>query len=267
MKFAIILSILTLLSGCANSESIRYTQGNPLPNQTPKEVNLIINSYVKKNPSPTIIYAHGCSGLDGAYLDWKNKLNDWGYNVIQPDSLRSRGFSTACANSGVANIRHDDRLEDLLRTAEWVAKQSWHAGKIGVIGFSMGGRAVLNLASDGGDLYRFQATADSDVYKNKNVSAAVALYAFCQLEHKNSKIPTLILNGAEDKWTPSTWCERIEKENSLIEAIIYPGVYHGFDTPGASGVNSVGHRNQYDKKIAADAEKRIKEFFEKNLKN
>ncbi len=266
LRFKVLFLAMTLLSGCVTTDPLRYKQLNPMPAEEAKEVALILNTYPLKTPSPTVIYAHGCSGLDGAYLDWKNKLNDWGYNVVQPDSLRSRGFNSACKRVGVANITHNDRLEDILKTAEWIKEQPWHKGKIGLIGFSMGGRATLNLASDGGDLYIFKPTTPFDTYKNKNISAAVAYYSYCQIKH-NASIPTLILNGAEDMQTPSTWCGYIAEKNKNIRLKVYPDTYHGFDTPGASGINKIGIKNEYNATVASDAEQRTKEFFKKYLKN
>lgn len=262
-----LLFLVSALAGCVTTNTIQYTQLNPLPSQKPKEVSLIINTYPLKTPSPTVIYAHGCSGLDGAYLDWKNKLNGWGYNVVQPDSLRSRGSNSACKANSVGNVTHNDRLEDVLKTAEWVKKQPWHKGKIGVIGFSQGGMAALNLSANGGTLYAYTAETPRDVYKNTNISATVAYYPYCQPDHVKAKIPTLILVGESDDWTPPFYCHHLPKENPNIELKIYPGVHHSFDTPGLNQINRYGYMIKYDTDAAEDAEKRTKTFFEKYLKN
>lgn len=86
-KLMLIIGVLSLV-GCATSESIKYTQLNPPAAQKAKLVNLNVYTHLLKKPSPTIIYAHGCSGLDGVYLDWKNKINEWGFNVVQPESKK-----------------------------------------------------------------------------------------------------------------------------------------------------------------------------------
>lgn len=265
LKAFIILAIL--LSGCATSERTKYTQLNPRYDENPKEINLILNAYPLKSPGPTVIYAHGCSGLDGAYLDWKNKLNDWGYNVVQPDSLRSRGVSTACNKIGVINVTHSERVEDIIETAKWIKQQSWHKGKIGIIGFSMGGIAVLNLISNGGNLHIYTSKTDKDIFLNKDISAGVAYYPFCGLNHRHATVPTLILIGEADAWTPPTWCGILAESNNNIFLKTYPAVYHSFDTPGFNQINQYGHMIKYDAAAAADAERRTREFFEKYLKN
>ena len=263
LRSAFLLFSVFTLSACGTIQTLAYTTPNPLPEREIKQVKLMLNVYGLKNPAPTIIYMHGCSGIDGAYLDWKNKLNDWGYNVVMPDSLRSRGVISACARQGVAGVSHNDRLEDLLETAKWINTQSWHSGRIGVIGFSMGAIAALNLASNGGVL----TSAKQDVYQNTLISAAVGYYPFCAPAHRSANIPTLVLVGADDTWTPPHSCAFIMKVNKHIESIIYPGVHHSFDTPGFNQINRHGHVIKYDAFAAADAEGRTKIFFSKHLRN
>ena len=263
LRSVFLLFSVFALSACGTIQTIAYTTPNPFPGREIKQVKLMLNVYSLKNPAPTVIYMHGCSGLDGAYLDWKNKLNDWGYNVVMPDSLRSRGVSTACARQGVAGVSHNDRLEDLLEAAKWINTQPWHSGKIGVIGYSMGANAAMNLASNGGVL----TSEKQDAYKNTLISAAVAYYPFCSSAHRSADIPTLVLIGAADTWTPPHSCTFIMEVNKNIESIIYPGVHHSFDTPGFNQINRHGHMIKYDAFAAADAERRTRLFFSKYLLN
>lgn len=269
MKLRILLSSLSLalLMGCATTETVRYTQPSTQPTQKAKQVNLKIYTYLLKEPSPTVIYMHGCSGLDGAYLEWKKRLNDWGYNVVMPDSNSSRGFTSACASQGVANVSHNERLEDLLETAQWVSQQPWQRGKIGVIGYSMGAMATLNMSANGGELLLSQPNGKLAAYENKNISAAVAYYPMCRLGHKNAQIPTLIFVGELDTWTPPIHCKTLADQNKNINLTLYPGVYHSFDTPGFDQVNRHGHRIKYDSKAAQDSIIKTQEFLDKYLKN
>ena len=268
MRNFFLLSIIILSSGCVTSERLRYAELNPVYGAEPKNVNLIINAYPLKTPGPTVIYAHGCSGLDGAYLDWKNKLNDWGYNVVQPDSMKSRGVKRACNEKERESVSNKDRLEDVIEASKWVQQQSWHSGKIGVIGYSMGGLAALNLASDGGEYYPYTDKVDQDIYVTKYVSAVIAFYPACKMSHREAKVPSLILIGELDTWTPVRRCDQLAAlGNKNITLIKYPGAYHSFDTPGFNQVNGYGHMIKYNPQAAADAEMRTREFFEKYLKN
>lgn len=157
-------------------------------------------------------------------------------------------------------------MEDLIETAKWVNQQPWHSGKIGVIGFSHGAIAALNLAANGGVLYPLQTGVSSDVYLNSYISAVVAYYPNCRIGHKRAAIPSLILIGELDDMTPPTWCKVLEEESKYIRSYIYPGVYHSFDVKGFNHINNFGYIVRYDSKAALDAEKKTKLFFEENLK-
>src|SRR5690348_15201769 len=50
-------------------------------------------------PFPAIIVLHGCAGPDSHTLEWANRLVDWGYVAIVPDSFGSRGSGGLCTNT------------------------------------------------------------------------------------------------------------------------------------------------------------------------
>ena len=188
--------------------------------------------------------------------------------MVQPDSMKSRGVSKACNAKERESVGNKDRLEDIIETAKWVEKQPWHKGKIGVVGYSMGALAALNLASDGGEFYPYTDKIDQDIYVTKYVSAVIAFYPSCKMGHKDAKVPSLILIGELDTWTPVRLCDQLAAVgNKNITLIRYPGAYHSFDTPGFNQVNRYGHMIKYNAPAAADAEMRTKKFFEKYLKN
>jgi dienelactone hydrolase len=68
--------------------------------------------------------------------------------------------------------------------------------------------------------------------------SAVALYSGCRRLHDlawNARIPTLILIGAADAWSPAAPCLQMVKEararSAHAEIITYPGAHHEFDRP------------------------------------
>ena len=73
--------------------------------------------------------------------------------------------------------------------------------------------------------------------------AAIAFYPPCLGFKDNMTVPTLILIGELDDWTPADECRNmaegrddwgISRQKGLgfpIELIVYPGAYHGFDMP------------------------------------
>jgi dienelactone hydrolase len=68
---------------------------------------------------------------------------------------------------------------------------------------------------------------------NLRFRVAVAFYPPCRLVVLRPEIPTLILIGAADDWTPAEHCSRKVvgwgTEGPPIEHVVYPGTHHGFN--------------------------------------
>jgi len=247
-----ILSIFVLaVSAAAATVGVETPDGVVLPVQ--------VTLQRDSTPRPTIIYMHGCSGLDGVFKEWARAIDSWGYNVVQPDSLTPRGVKTTCAISGLGKVTNHDRLVDLDAVAEWVTRQSWHKGKIGAIGFSMGGAAVMNIATEGG-------TDGYGSYENLHISAVVAYYPSCaELHARNATIPMQVHIGLADDWTPAKRCNQV-KDAGTGEVHFYPDAHHAFDVIGFNHVNRFGHMVKYDPSAAKAAEAKTRVFFDGYLR-
>lgn len=219
---------------------------------TNTQVNITVEKITKRTPSPTIILAHTCAGIirkmdiDG----WAYTLSSWGYNVVIPDSFGPRGYNKGiCTNTRV--VTEVQRAEDINRVVDWVEKQKWHSGKIGLIGFSHGGKTVLEVVNR----------------TDTKIAAAVAYYPWCAPKDRNPKVPTQIHIGDNDSWTPSDRCERIKQNYDLY---VYAGAYHSFDreapTRVREGNNGSQHKLVYDPTATSVSEGRTREFFKQNLK-
>jgi dienelactone hydrolase len=134
------------------------------------------------------------------------------------------------------------------------------ADRIGVIGFSHGGRTVLSAVQGG------SAPPPS--------AAAVALYPGCdERVHFNIAVPTLILAGEKDDWTPVERCRAVVRgltRPELVSITVYPNAYHGFDRDSAGVVMVRGsrgdHRVERDPEAAPDAMAKTRAFFDQRLK-
>jgi dienelactone hydrolase len=222
---------------------------DPVNNST---VYVTVQKVTKTEPGPTIILAHTCAGIIHKMdvQGWAYTMSSWGYNVVVPDSFVPRGYrSGICTNTKV--VSEVQRAEDINRVAEWVTKQPWHRGKIGLIGFSHGGKTVMEVVNR----------------TDTKISAAVAYYPWCTPRDTSPKVPTQIHIGDLDDWTPSNRCERV-KEN--YELYVYKGAYHSFDREAPSrvreGNNGSQHKLVYDPVATSVSEGRTREFFKQNLK-
>ena len=65
--------------------------------------------------------------------------------------------------------------------------------------------------------------------------AAVAYYPPCSVATDQLTIPTIILIGEPDDWSPAKdcerWMERRAGKGAPVKLVIYPGAYHSFDLP------------------------------------
>ena len=83
-------------------------------------------------------------------------------------------------------------------------------------------------------------------------------------------IPTLILIGALDEWTPAADCsEKIDAlgtDGPPIDLVVYPSVHHGFYYPELQpGRTMFGHWLEYNEEAATDASRRMREFLNRHV--
>jgi dienelactone hydrolase len=94
------------------------------------------------------------------------------------------------------------------------------------------------------------------------IAGAIEYYPYCT-GFTLFQIPTLVLIGDRDDWTPADRCPlRQNVENLEFER--YHGATHGFALPFAKPPKYPGHYMAYDKAATDAAEKRVDEFMDKH---
>jgi dienelactone hydrolase len=83
-------------------------------------------------------------------------------------------------------------------------------------------------------------------------------------------IPTIILIGALDEWTPAADCsQKIATwgtDGVPIEQVVYPSVHHGFyNLDLRPGRTIFGRWAEYNEEAATDASHRMREFLNRHL--
>ena len=196
-------------------------------------------------PFPAMVVLPGCDGVGPHYRLWAQQLRDWGYVALLIDSFRPRGFTIVC-NHGM-EVPPLVQAQDAFAAADYLRGLAFVAAdRIGVIGFSHGGWAVLKAVLSGTVLQN-HATP---------FAVAVAFYPGCQRPETALATDTLILIGDADDWTPVGYCERwsevVRRGGRSLELKVYPGALHGFDAP-ALPHSYAGHFVGRDPVAAADA--------------
>lgn len=253
-------------------ESARYQVGplqtrlalerrEPLIPVAPSVVNGFLTKPDGPGPFPAIVHLHGCGGLPNAVKTgaadhfWSARLASWGYAVLVVDSFTTRHIDNTCSGEYAA------RVADAIGARAWLARQPFvDVNRIAVIGFSAGGNATLSLA-EAHDFELFEGEAAH------HFKAAVAYYPGCHAGDA-MKIPTLILIGELDDWTPATGCRRMaarQVANSPLTLIVYPGAYHSFDAP-TPGRSYFGHWLEYNAAAAEAASEEVRKFLSTHLR-
>jgi dienelactone hydrolase len=234
---------------------------------------------------PAVVGLHGCSGmltrsgqLFPIYRDWGTELSRLGYVVLLVDSLTPRRHGEMCSIGGFDLAIYRKRPRDAYGALWYLQWQPFVRGdRVGVIGWSQGGGVVL-LSIPTQSLGRPANLPQGDF------RAAVAFYpGSCNNERLpagwTSTIPLLVLQGAEDVWTPLAPCQAFVNtavgRGAQIEMQVYPGAYHGFDAPNRPRTELPDYRTRAgvvpivgtDPAARADAFARVPAFLARYLGN
>lgn len=236
------LATLCFDQGAAAQEAVHFPSLDGKDGAPPTQLDGYLFRPTRSGPgrTPAVVFLHGCGGLLSGLshqimsreMDWARHLTAQGFAVLMVDSFTPRGSGEMCSTSGFKAWLYMKRPADAYGALAFLQTQpSVAADKVGLIGWSNGGGAVLfSLGKHG----KPAAFAGSDF------RAAVAFYpGSCDSQRVGNdwttSVPLLILQGEKDVWTPAKPCQAVaEHAASLggpVEFHAYPGAYHDFDWP------------------------------------
>ena len=222
------------VAAAAPAPSAPATVVIPLDNGTLKAV---LFRPAGAGPFPAVVALHDCAGpltrrgaLRVRYRDWAERLVGAGFVVLLPDSFGSRGLTSQCAIRRRAVRTDRERVVDANTARRWLQAQAYvEPHHVTLLGWASGAITALWTVR------RATALAATD---DVDFRSAVALYPGCgRLDNAawSARIPTLILIGAADDWTPAAPCEHMvagaRGRSAGISIVVYPGAYHDFDHP------------------------------------
>jgi dienelactone hydrolase len=248
--------LLLVLPVEAMAESVRFPSVAVANSPAGPEITGVLQRPAGAGPFPAIVLAHTCAGVQAHTAIWGERLADWGYVVLAPDSFGPRGVTSVCSKGTIVSATA--RVADIAGAIDYLNAQPFvRRGDIGLIGHSHGGWTTMRAVQK-----RFGLA-------ERGLKAAVAYYPSCSVAFDTDvAVPLLILIGDKDDWTPADNCRRMQAagftQPALVEAVYYPDAYHSFDSK-VRARSVYGHHLGYDPVAAPDAEARTKAFFAKYL--
>lgn len=185
-------------------------------------------------PFKAVVALHDCGGLTRRpattlhlYTEWANHLVADGFVVLFPDSFASRGLGSQCRERQRKVRASRERVSDANAARRWLQTQSYvRADRISLLGWSNGAIATL---------WAVRPTA-APHDGSADFRSAVAFYPGCRRLREtawSARVPTLILIGSADDWTPASTCQQMvagaRGRSARAQIIVYPGAPHEFD--------------------------------------
>ncbi len=235
----------------------------------------ILHQPTGEGPYPAVVMLGGHGGWagGGANADhqafWARKLVQWGYVALQVDSFFPRGPRAR----EMGQVSSQMTASDAYAAKAWLSKLDFvNPDAIGVIGWSHGGIAVLDIIDSTCVLQR-EVAADESSATSRKVDPFKVAVAFYPYTHALSApdTPLLVLIGARDDICPARLTKMLAPDYAgkglEMSLTIYPGAYHAFDVEavGERGLEMDGHHLQYDPQATTDALQRTRNFLGKYI--
>jgi dienelactone hydrolase len=229
------------------------------PLASPQPLQGYLRQPANSGTSAAVVLLHSCSG-NWRRLDerWGKLLASWGYVTLTVDSLGPRGLQSSCDRNSA------DFVFDGYRALKYLVQRPFvDPDRVAILGFSQGGRIALSSVERG-------AVEQSSQDKFR---AAIAFYPWCLGITGNMTVPTLVLIGELDDWTPASACRdlaegrddmgvsRQKGDGVPIQLVVYPGAYHGFDAPNLKTPRELlGHHSEFNQSATDQSVDELRKF-------
>lgn len=242
LLFAIFFAVTSAAAQSVKSQTVRYASGNEIVSGY-----LVVPATPGKHPA--IIAIHEWWGLNDWVKEQANKFAELGYVTLAVDLYRGKSTTDPMvAHELMRGLPQDRAIRDLKAAFTYLASRTdVEPGKIGVVGWCMGGGYSILLAQN-----------------EPKLAACAVNYGALPTEPQDiAKIHAPVLGnfGADDIGIPPNavhaFADEMKADGKTADVKIYDGAGHAFENPN----NKTGYRPQ----AAKDAWNRMVAFFMANL--
>ena len=201
-------------------------------------------------PFPAVIILSGCAGV-GPDAGIVRRVNaDYlpkGIATLVVDSFTPRDVAEVCSDSAALFDAIVYRVEDSYAAIAWLgARPEIDSKHVFLQGYSHGAMTAIEAIH-----------TQRLVPQQKKFAGVIAFYPLCY--QTKFPVPTIVLIGAPDDWTPAKYCQMLQDEK--LEVSVYPKAFHDFPAPGVDRMY-LGHHITYDEEATNDAQRRALAFIE-----
>jgi dienelactone hydrolase len=231
--FAACANLATQRAGATEKE-ILFSSANPknyeaiLARAPMTDVELKGRPYLPSGsaPHPAVIITPGSGGVSPPMVRHAQALADAGIAAFLIDPFTSRGVTSTVADQ--TQLSFATSTYDVLAAAKQLATLvEIDAKRIGALGYSRGGTAVLQAA--------ISPLAQSVLGEGRRLTAIAAGWPWCGLQfEKPATAPTAVrfLVAASDNWVSPIQCQAyagaMASTNPNVSIRLFKGAFHGF---------------------------------------